>query len=55
MQNLIEITDYLKEKGVRFADAREHSVHDRTLTTENMRISGLTEKETSGIGIRVLY
>jgi TldD protein len=55
MQNLIEITDYLKEKGARFADAREHLVRDRTLTTENMRISGLKEKETSGTGIRVLY
>jgi len=55
MQKLIEIADYLKNKGARFADAREHSVKDRTLITENMRISSFREKEISGIGIRVLY
>ena len=55
MQNLIEITDYLKGKGARYADAREQAVKDRTITTENMRISGLREKEKAGTGIKVLY
>lgn len=55
MQKLTEITEYLKNKGARFADAREHSVQERVIQTENTRIDTVRETHSSGIGIRVLY
>ena len=55
MEKLSEITAYLKGKGARFADAREHLFHEREIMTEDNRVEQITEQDISGTGIKVLY
>lgn len=55
MQILQETINYLKSRGVRFADIREHSFEERAIYTEDKRIRHLKEEETKGVGIKVLY
>lgn len=54
MKNLEKIIDYLKSRGVRFADCREHGVHEIDVSTEDQRVSSFGDGETRGVGIRVL-
>ncbi|OGR44439.1 MAG: hypothetical protein A2X35_06935 [Elusimicrobia bacterium GWA2_61_42] len=55
MNDLSEITNYLKGKKVRFADARENLFHEREILTEDTRVEHIDEQHVLGTGIKVLY
>lgn len=54
MDRLGDILDHLKRGGARFADAREQSVREREIHTEDLRVRHISEEETAGTGIRAL-
>ena len=55
MDDLLEIIDYVKNAGARFADVREQSVRNRYVVTKDTRAEHLVDETNTGTGIRVLY
>jgi len=55
MDDLLEIIDYVKRAGARFADIREQSVRNRYVVTKDARAEHLVDETNAGTGIRILY
>ncbi len=52
---LTELMDYLKGKGVSYADARYEEHEEQQIIVENDTLKSVSTSEDRGVGIRVLY
>ncbi len=52
---LIKTIKYLKQKGVQYADLRYIEGEEETIVVQNALVDNISNRNTSGVGIRVLF
>mgnify|MGYP002641513045 CR=1 FL=1 len=50
----LHAVDVARQAGITYADARFVAIRNQSLATEDERVSGLSDAESAGVGIRVL-